>query len=426
MLKHSYALLISFLLIACQSNPIVDWWRMPDELPPSIELHLLGWQESIEGTKRLQQLVDSYALANPTIKIQIELVSNYEQALRTISTVDDTDDATPNIILLDSFTLPALAESDLLRPLQQTETASIIANTINDFPPVLIDAFTVNDILYCLPREFSTLALVYNKRLFDLAEHPYPSADWTWQDLQNASDALANSKYPFYAIYGIVIGSDFSRWLPFLYQNGGRVFNEDHSQMMLDTSEAQDALDFYLDLVLEGLAAPFTEFRSSWGGEAFGQERVGMVIEGNWIQPYLVQEFPDLDYGIVPLPAGPRARATLAFSSCYAVTQQSEHPIEAFELIDYLTSQDGIRIWTQERHVMPPRISLQDEWLAQNPMLEPFLSGVPYAHPWRFSPDFQSVIDAFNSSVNQVFDAEISSGEVLRVVQVIGNDTIRN
>ncbi|MBV7338370.1 ABC transporter substrate-binding protein [Chloroflexi bacterium TSY] len=426
MLKHSYVLIISLLLTACQTNRIINWWRTPDGPPPPIELHILGWQESTEGTRRLQQLVNAYASTNPSIKIQIELVSDYEQALRAVLTANGPGGSTPDIVLLDSFTFPNLVVNNSLRALPQTEPASTFAGLIDDFPPALLDAFSVNDILYCLPRDFSTLALVYNKRLFDLAEQPYPSANWTWEELQNASDALANMKYPFYTVYGIVIGNDFSRWLPFLYQNGGRVFAEDHSRMTLDTPEAQDALDFYLDLVLEGSAAPFTEFRSSWGGEAFGQERVGMVIEGNWIQPYLDQEFPDLDYGVVPLPAGPKGRATLAFSSCYAVTQRSEHPVEAFELTDYLTSQEGIWIWAQGRHVMPPRFSLQDEWLAQNSTLEPFLFGVAHAHPWRFPPDFQRVIDAFNSSVNQVFDAEISSEEVLRVVQVIGNDAIEN
>ncbi len=53
--------------------------------------------------------------------------------------------------------------------------------------------------------------------------------------------------------------------------------------MTLDTPEAQEAMDFYVNLVLDGVAAQPSDLDSGWPGEAFGKGQAAMAFEGNWI-----------------------------------------------------------------------------------------------------------------------------------------------
>ena len=55
---------------------------------------------------------------------------------------------------------------------------------------------------------------------------------------------------------GLVTPPNFERWLPFLYQAGGSVLNDDWTEVTLDSDEAREALDFYVGMVKDGIRWP--------------------------------------------------------------------------------------------------------------------------------------------------------------------------
>src|SRR5678815_376181 len=116
--------------------------------------------------------------------------------------------------------------------------------------------------------------------------------------------------------------------------------------MTINIPEALEALNFYVGLVRDGFAAQPSDLDSGWPGEAFGKGRAAMTIEGNWIVPFLHDQFPDLNYGISELPAGPAGQATMAFTVCYAVPADAAHPEASLKLVDYLTGAEGMKTWT--------------------------------------------------------------------------------
>ena len=65
--------------------------------------------------------------------------------------------------------------------------------TTNDTAPFsqnLIDAFTYDGQVMALPKDFNTLALQYNKDIFDDAGVEYPTDDETWATLQDKLVAI--------------------------------------------------------------------------------------------------------------------------------------------------------------------------------------------------------------------------------------------
>jgi multiple sugar transport system substrate-binding protein len=375
------------------------------------ELQLMGWSSSEAENTRLQEVIDGFNEANPDLQVTLNLVPEYDTKLQTAI----AGGTPPDVFYLDSFRVPDLVDAGAVAPIGDQLTDP------DDFYPNLRDAFTIDGTFYCPPKDFGTLALQYNTALFEAAGVEPPTADWTWDDLRSAAEALTDQEA---GVYGLVLPSDFARWIVFLYQAGGSVTNEDFTSMTINSPEALEALNFYVSLVRDGFAAQPSDLDSGWPGEAFGKGRAAMTIEGNWIVPFLQDQFPDLQYGISELPAGPAGRATMAFTVCYAVPANAANPEASLRLVDYLTGPEGMKAWTDLGLAMPTRASLREGWLEQFPNLEPFLNGADYAYKWQFRPGFNDVLDTVNNGLQQAFAGSMRPEDVLAEAESVGNEVL--
>lgn len=374
-------------------------------------LQVMGWSSSDSENARLQEMIDTFNAANPDLNVTLNQVPDYDTVLQTAM----AGGSPPDVFYIDSFRLPDYVAANALMPIgDQMDNA-------DDFYPSLRQAFTINDTFWCPPKDFSTLALQYNTDLFDAAGLDYPTPDWTWDDMRAAAETLTDTGA---GVYGLVLPPDLARWIAFLYQAGGTVTNEDFTAMTLDSPEALEATDYYLNMVLDGFAAQPSDLESGWPGEAFGKGQAAMALEGNWIVPYLNDQFPDLNWGVTELPAGPAGDATMAFTVCYGVAANAPNPEASIRLANWLTGSEGMGQWTDLGLAMPTRASLRDSWLEKFPELEPFLAGAEYAHPWQFTPGFSDVMNAFNSGLQQAFTGVYTSDQVLSDAQDAGTDVL--
>lgn len=378
-----------------------------------IELQLMGWASSEAENTRLQAVVDTFNDMHDNISVNLNLVPDYDTKLQTSL----AGGSPPDVFYVDSFKLPDLVDAGAIEP------AEGHLDNAGDFYSSLQDAFTIDGTFYCPPKDFSTLALQYNKDMFDAAGLDYPTEDWTWDDLRAAAEQLTNEDE---GVYGMVINPDFARWIAFLYQAGGSVTNADFSEITINSPEALEALEFYIGMVEDGIANQPSELDSGWNGEAFGKGRAAMSMEGNWIVPFLADQFPDLNYGVTQLPAGPGGEATMAFTVCYAVPAglDAAQQEAAFELVNFLTGPEGMKQWTDLGLAMPTRESLRDGWLSQFPELQPFLDGAEHANPWQFRPGFQDVLDTINDGLQQAFTGTALPGAVLENAQEVGEEVL--
>ena len=177
-------------------------------------------------------------------------------------------------------------------------------------------------------------------------------------------------------------------------------------------------------LLADGFAAQPSDLDSGWAGEAFGKGKAAMSMEGNWIVPFLKDQYPDIKYGVAELPAGSAGKATMAFTVCYGVPANGKNNDKALKVVDYLTGAEGMKAWTDLGLAMPTRASLAEGWLAQYPDLKPFIAGAEYAHKWQFRPGFQDVLDAFNAGLQDAFAGNQTADTVLSSVQDVGNQVL--
>jgi multiple sugar transport system substrate-binding protein len=303
---------------------------------------------------------------------------------------------------------------------------------MDDIYPSLLDAFTFEGTAYCPPKDFSTLALYYNQDTFDAAGVEYPTADWTWEDMRAAAEAITNADVTNSEgeeMTGFSAQIDRNRWLAFFYANNAELFNEE-GEVVFDSEEAVEALNFYASFVDDNIgAAPGDLGGSGWNGEAFGRGLAAMTVEGNWAIGYLESDFPELNWGVAEIPTAPSGeKGTLTFTVCWAVSAQAEGEVAeaAWRLVNFLTGPEGAEfVATSGFGVMPARASFGDLWLeTRGEEFEPFVAGAEYAvapvFPLGYA-DFTTALDEATTAVltgeEDAEDAIADAADVAREIQ---------
>ncbi|MCC6179248.1 MAG: extracellular solute-binding protein [Chloroflexi bacterium] len=373
-------------------------------------LRLMGWASSPEEDRLLNEVLADFMRQYPSIQVKFEPVPEYATKLQT----DLAAGTAADVFYVDSLLAPDLMKRGLLLDLD----AQIARDTVDigDFYPNLLAAFQWNAKTYGLPKDWSSLALIWNRQL--AADGGIGAPPATWADLRAAAQKETNSQQ----VFGAVTPPELPRLGAFIYQAGGRLVSENRTQMALNSPEGLQALEFYYSLYHDGLATTPADTGTQWPGDTFAKGRAAMVFEGNWIFPFLQKEAPGLRFGIAELPAGPKGKGTFAFTVAYGINARTQSPEAAWTLVNYLTGSAGMRKWTSLGLAMPARKSLEADWIAQFPERRPFLEAGGYARPWQLGPGGQEINDKVATPVLQaVFAGTMSPQDALSEIERRGN-----
>lgn len=124
-----------------------------------VTITLSGWS-NLNEQQLLQQVIKKFEAKHPRIKVKYDVIADaYMDVLKTRLIGETAAD----VFYLDAFAAPEIMLPGVLEPLNK-----YIANRFNlaDFNPKFLKAFQQNDKIYGLPKDFSTLALFYNKKAF--------------------------------------------------------------------------------------------------------------------------------------------------------------------------------------------------------------------------------------------------------------------
>jgi multiple sugar transport system substrate-binding protein len=384
-------------------EPAAPAGEQDDEEAPAegVSLTLMGWSSSPAEDDALNAIIDNYNEQSENTA-RFNPVPEYDTALQAAL----AGGSPPDVIYVDSARLPDLVEAGALAP------ADGQVENDGDFYESLRDTFTYDGTFWCPPKDFSTLALVYN---VDLLEDAGVEPPTTWDELTAAAQALTEGDR-----VGLVVAPEYPRWGVFMFQAGGSVTDDDVTSMTIDSDANREAFGYLEDLYAAGYAATATDLDAGWAGEAFGQERAAMTIEGNWIVGAMNNDFPDVNWAVAELPAGPAGPGTFVFTVCYGVPSASQNPEAAWDLVNYLVSPDALIEFTGQFPVMPGRESIAGDWTDAHPELGAFIAGAEYARPFQFVPGFSAVVDTLNDGIQGIAAGNRQVDEVIRQVDEAG------
>lgn len=379
-----------------------------------VEITLNGWGASPEEQELLQQTLDEFMKKYPNIKVKYEVIAEqYMDVIKTRLIGGQAGD----VFYLDSIEAPALFAHDVLEPLDDYVTAEF---DIDDFEKPLLDAFKGQDgKYYGFPKDFSTLALFYNKKHFEEAGIAEPPK--TWDELMDISKKLTKD-----GRYGLGVAPELARQMFMIKAFGGEVADS-NGMATFASPEALEGLQLVIDQhLIDKTSAQPTEVGAGWGGEMFGQGKVSMVLEGNWAIPYLDNTFPDLEYGTAEVPTVNGKKGTMAFTVAYVMNKNSKHKEEAWKLIEFLTGKEGMKIWTSKGFALPTRKSVAAELgYDQDEYRGALVAGASYATPWQIGTTGPTIMTNFNNQFISAFLGEQSLADAMKLAQDTANSEIK-
>jgi multiple sugar transport system substrate-binding protein len=383
---------------------------------PQVTVTLQSPPSSDTEQNAVQQIVNNFMKQYPNIKVNYQpITSNYPDKLKT----ELAGSAVPDVITMDSIYAPDFISSGVIEPLDSYISQDKVDTS--DFYPNLLSAFQYSGKTYGLPKDYNTLALFYNSKLFQDAGISNPPANW--QDFTTDVQKLTKN-----GVYGLVIDPQLERLLPFVYQNGGNFVSSDGKKMDFDSQATRDALNlFFTNLYKNKYAAKAADVGAGWAGEAYEKGKAAMVIEGGWLIPDLAQKAPDISSAtkIAELPAG-KSKATLNFTVCYAIPAKSQNKQAAWLLLNYLTSQQGMWDWTNLGVAQPSRKSVSQYFIEKYPARQALIAGASYSHPWAFGPGFQAVVTDGDNDLGAVYAGQQTLDQAISDITSKGNDALSN
>ena len=270
---------------------------------------------------------------------------------------------------------------------------SELANA-GDFYPSLVEQFTYDDELVCAPKDFSTLGLVINTAAWEAAGLTDADVPTTWEQLADVADRLTTDTQT-----GLGFSGEYARVGAFLAQAGGSLVSADGTEATADSAENVEGLTYVQQLLQSGSAAYAADLGTGWGGEAFGTGAAAMTIEGNWITGAMENDYPDVGYRVVPLPAGPAGQGTLQFTNCWGVAADSPSRSDAVDLVQHLTDTTQQLAFAEAFGVMPSVQSAADGWKELYPEMTAFIDSADFAQNVVNARGAADVITDFNAQL---------------------------
>lgn len=206
------------------------------------------------------------------------------------------------------------------------------------YPEHTIAAHTIDGVLHGVPRDYDSIAVYYNKAIFDAAGEPYPTGDWTWDEFVAVAKRITRADE---GIYGTCVASyPNSVVYDMVYSNGGKAFDE-NGLCVLNSAEAKDALKKLSDVILVEHASPTIEEQAEMSsGNRFLNGMVGMLFNGSWSMASYAEALGD-DLGVCALPAMGDKPASISHSLIWAIPACSQNIEAAKTALTYLASYES-------------------------------------------------------------------------------------
>lgn len=342
------------------------------------EKTVLTYWNGFTGTdgEVMQQIINIYNETNTlNVEVQMERVSwdTLYQQLATSLPVGEG----PDITAFATEKIGGYAESGAIMPINDLyESGQVDAAKI---PEVFNENLQYNGDYYGVPADIASLALYYNKDIFDEAGVEYPTDDWTWDDLEAAALALTKDvdgehQYGF----GMATNNTIQMW-PIMIWAGGGDFIED-GKSVFNSKENVDTITRWANLITNDQIGPVT----CTGADIdtlFSTGKLGMYFCGPWAAGGF--DASGINYGIAGVPSGPAGKATLAQGvGMYMTSSAPEEKKEAiYDFFAYWQSVDAQVEWSSSvGYPVSNSDAAEDERLADNEAVKIFTEQVEYAH----------------------------------------------
>lgn len=286
----------------------------------------------------IQQLLDEWS-AQSGIKAETQVVTWNEYW--TLLEAGASGGSLPDVFWMHSNQSQRYMENDLLLDLTDKIEASDKID-LNNYYEDVVKMYESDGRQYAIPKDIDTIALWYNKTMFDEAGVEYPNADWTWDDFYEAAKKLTKEDGSQWG-YAINTGNNQDSYYNMIYSFGGCVIDEEKKVSGYDDPKTIEAMQFVEKMLREGLCPDLQTISENAGDVLFQSGKVAMVTQGSW----MVAGFRDNEYthdncdvAVLPMSADGK-RVSIYNGLGWAAAANGKNTEAAWSLLEYLGSKEA-------------------------------------------------------------------------------------
>lgn len=318
-------LLVMNMLVGCQPKDEVE--KTADE---PVTIKYMTFSAAPDHIEDLEKMIAAFEKENPNIKVTYETASwdDYFTKLQTMV----ASKTAPDTFELNYENFVTYASKNALYDM------SDLMKNDKDFDPSVfnqtaLNAFKYDGKQYGLVESFSNVVLYYNKDLFDAKGLDYPNASWTWEDELAAAEALTDEEAGVWGTYSPI---QFWEFYKTIEQNGGSIFNEDKTEVTIDSKENIETLTWMIDKIGEyGVTPSDAQMSGQSDGDLFKAGKIAMLRTGIW----MFSSFSEADFEWdIALEPGNTNKAHHFFSNGVAISKDTEHAEAAWKWVNFFTS----------------------------------------------------------------------------------------
>lgn len=390
-----------------------------ENIPP-VTLNFWGlWDdESVYGP-----IIDAYKTTHPNVNINYQKFTYDEYEDQLINAL--AAGRGPDIWMVHHTWLPKHSDKIACAP------PELISG--QEFQSTFVDVvgydFMIEDYACGVALSVDTLALYYNKDLFNTAHLTEAPADWnTFKE--NVEKLTKLDDWGNIVQSGAAIGTsdNVNRAVDILYllmlQNGTQ---------MIDPETNRAAFNQYQNIEGQGSYNPglvalqfYTDFASprkkvySWNPtlpnsiESFTSEKTAMMFNYFYQQAELEAKAPRLNYAVAPMPQIKGAQKEINYPNYwgYVVSSASENKADAWSFLAFMANKDSSKLYLDQTKRPAARRDLIQEQL-QDPNLKIFAAQAITARSWM-QIDEVATEEIFNKTIDDVVLERKTAEEALK------------
>lgn len=322
----------------------------------------------------MKALADKFTEKHPNIDVEVQ-VTPWEEYWTKMEAAA-TGGELPDVFWMHTNEFLKYASNDMLMDVTNLEGT----DGYKDYPESLVQLATYKDKVYGVPKDFDTVALVYNKELFDQAGIAYPDETWDWDKLVEVSKQLTDKEKGIYGFSAAL--EDQQGYLPPIAQAGGYVLKDGKSGYT-DTNTIK-GLQFYVDLANKhGVSPTLAQLADTHTDSLFQSGKVAMSFLGSWrMSSYASNEDIKDKFDVAVLSKGDK-QASVINGLSFAGNANSKHPEETKLFLEFLASQEAQDLQAELGAAISARNGSAEKWVKtyQNHNVQVFLDMKEYSVP---------------------------------------------
>lgn len=308
----------------------------------------------------MDAIAEEFHKENPNITVEIQVIpwGQYWTKLEASA----TSGTMPDVFWMHSQSFQRYANNEMLMDLTDKVKGNV---DLSNFPKDLVELYTKGDKLYAIPKDYDTIALWYNKTLFDAKGIPYPDESWDWNKMLEAAQKLND---PEQGVYGIIAPPDQqSFYYNLVYQNGGEILNADHTKAGYTEEATEQAIQYAADFSQKYKVSPTVQQLADMSREQYFESgKAAMAMFGSWMMgDFNANEYVVKNCDVAVLPKG-KKQATIYNGLGNAVSAGTKHPEEALKFVEFLGGEKANTIQAEKNGAIPAYKGTEKGWVDAN------------------------------------------------------------